>query len=224
MKKDNWKDLNIQSMIRLKKYNQYKFDIFSKLNFQFESGKQLLDVGCGDGIDAQIFIDAFKLKTFGIDVYKDKNIKNIKKLTFKKAGIYEIPYKQEKFDYVFLHDVLHHIDEKKQSYKKHIEGLNELKRVTKQGGYIIIVEGNRYNPLFYPHMVKHFGHEHFRQSYFKKIVLDIFPQAEFIFFESHFYPRPLLSLFKVYEKMMEMVSPRRFLAYNVAIIKKTAKV
>jgi len=214
------KQLSSTNRRELKKYNQYKFDIFSKLNFRFEKGKELLDVGCGDGIDTQIFIDVFKLKTYGIDVYRDKNIKNIKSLFFKEAGIYKIPYKDNKFDYVFLHDVLHHIDEKKQSYKKHIAGLRELERVTKKDGYIIIIEGNRYNPLFYPHMVKHFGHNHFRQSYFKKIVSDVFPQAQFTFFESHFYPQKLLFLFKFYEKFMEFVSPRQFLAYNVAIIKK----
>src|SRR5260221_7974529 len=91
---------------QLSRFNQYKYDIFSKLNFEFKKDKKILDVGCGDGIDADIFIKVFKLKTYGIDVYKDANIPSIKNLVFKIAGIYKIPYKDKEFDYIFLHDVL----------------------------------------------------------------------------------------------------------------------
>src|SRR5438552_377375 len=88
---------------QLSHLNQYKYDIFSKLNFTFKKGKKILDVGCGDGLDADIFIKVFKLRTYGIDVYKDANISSIKNLVFKTAGIYKIPYKDKEFDYVFLH-------------------------------------------------------------------------------------------------------------------------
>ena len=43
----------------LSKYGQYKHDFFNKLAFTFNSGKNLLDVGCGDGIDMDIFVDIF---------------------------------------------------------------------------------------------------------------------------------------------------------------------
>ena len=102
-------------------------------------------------------------------------------------------------------------------------GLRELKRVCKKGGFVIIVEGNRYNPLFFPHMVKMKGHEHFRQSYFKKIIAEVFSNdsVNFKFFEAHLYPKPLLSVFKIYEFFMEHLIPKKFIAYNAAIIKKT---
>jgi ubiquinone/menaquinone biosynthesis C-methylase UbiE len=206
-------------MKNLKKYGQYKNDLFTKLNFEFKKDKKLLDVGCGDGSDAEIFIREFKLNTYGIDIYKDKNIKNVKGLKFKKAGIYNIPFKNASFDYVFLHDVLHHIDEPKQRYKKHIEGLNELKRVVKKNGYIIIVEANRYNPLFYPHMVKMRGHNHFKQKYFKKIVKDVFSNAKFFHFEAHLYPSSYLRIWKLYEYIMEKLISKKFNAYNVVVIK-----
>lgn len=197
----------------LKKYGQYKNDIFNKLDFNFEKGKKILDLGCGDCSDAEIFIKEYGLDTYGIDIYKHVNVEKTNNLKFSEAGIFVIPFPNETFDYVFLHDILHHIDEEKQSYEKHIAGLKELKRVVKKGGYIIIVEGNRYNPLFYPHMVKMMGHNHFKQSYFKKIIKDVFDQASFKFFESHLYPKKYIKIWKIYEKLMEKCIPDSFLAY-----------
>ncbi len=204
--------------------HQYRDDIFNKLNFDFKAGKTLLDLGCGDGEDSKVFINHYKLDTYGIDVYENDNIKTISLLKFQIAGIYEIPFEDNKFDYVFFHDVLHHIDEETQSYEKHLAGLKEVLRVVKPGGKIIIVEGNRFNPLFYPHMVKKLGHEHFTQSYFTEIVNNAYTSQtiEFKHFESHFYPTKYLGFFKFYEWLMENFSPTMFLAYNVAIVTKHA--
>ena len=206
--------------LNLSRYGQYKKDIFEKLDFNFMAGRRLLDLGCGDGSDADIFLNEYKLDVYGVDIYEHENLKKIKGLKFEKGGIDKIPFKDSEFDYVFLHDVLQHIDENGQRKSKHLAGLRELKRVCKNGGTIIIVEGNRYNPLFYPHMVKMLGHNHFKQSYFNDIVLQIFPGAIFKYFEAHLYPPKYLSFWKLYEKIMESIIPHKFRAYNVAIIKK----
>ena len=206
----------------IEEIKQYRDDIFDKLGLSFIKGKRLLDIGCGDGGDAEIFIKEFGLTVCGVDVYQHKNISKVKGLNYKKAGIYSLPFSNNFFDYVFLHDVLHHIDEPKQRYKKHILGLEEIKRVCKKNGIIIIVEANRYNPLLYPHIVLMEGHDHFKQGYFKKLINGAFNKnnVEFKYFEAHLYPRKLLKLFKVYEKIMERFSfLKPFLAYNVAIIK-----
>jgi ubiquinone/menaquinone biosynthesis C-methylase UbiE len=201
---------------RISRYNQYKNDIFNKLDFDFERNKKILDVGCGDGSDLEIFANEFDLNVFGIDIYRHGNIKPGR---FMLADILNLPFKDRVFDYVFLHDVLHHIDETNQNNLLHIQALKELTRVCSPEGYIIIVEANRYNPLLYPHMVKLQGHNHWRQSYFIKIINAIFKNPEFKFFEAHFYPWFLKHIFKIYEFLMENFSPKCLLAYNVAIIK-----
>lgn len=121
-------------MDNFKKYGQYKRDIFKKLGFNFEKGKKILDVGCGDCIDTEIFMNEYGLDTYGIDIFKHGNVNKSDSLNFSIAGIYGIPHEDDCFDYVFLHDVLHHIDEKNQNYEKHKDGLTELLRVTKKGG------------------------------------------------------------------------------------------
>lgn len=201
--------------------SQYKNDVFKKMGINFEKGKKLLDVGCGDCVDDRIFIQRYKLKVFGIDVYEHENVKKTKGLGFKKGSIYKIPYKNDEFDYIFLHDVLHHIDEKNQSLKLHMAGLSELKRVCKKEGKIIILEANRFNPLFYPHMVLMNHHNHFKQSYFKKIICSKFKKVEFKYFEAHAYPVSVKNVFKVYEWLMEKIPfLSSFRSYNLAIINK----
>lgn len=211
--------------IDLTKYGQYKNDIFNKLNIDLEPRKKMLDVGCGDGLDSTIFINELDLDTYGIDIYRDKNIDKVKNLNFKEASIYNIPFPDDNFDYIFLHDVLHHIDEETQSNVNHVKALSELKRILKKGGILIILEGNRYNPLFYPHMVKIMGHNHWRQKYFIKTINNVFSDktcsVNFDFFEAHLYPRNFIWFWKFYESLMEKFSPKSFLAYNVAFVKKT---
>lgn len=203
------------------KYSQYKNDFFNKLGVDFKKGKKILDVGCGNGTEAQVFIKSYGLDFYGVDIYKNPNIKK-NKLNFEIGTIHKIPYKSEGFDYVYAHDVLHHIDEKNPSDRSVLLGLKELRRVCKKNGYIVIIEANRYNPLFYPHMVLMKKHNHLTQSKFKRLVNEEFEKDNvyFKFFEVHSYPSKFLYFFKVYECIAEKIFPKRFLAYNCVVIQK----
>lgn len=197
--------------------DRYRKDIFTKLGVFFKKGSTILDVGCGDGVLTSFFSEMPGLKVYAIDIYRslllDSSIK------FKKGSIYKIPFRDNSFDYIFLKNIMHHVDEPRQKKDRHKKALLELKRVCKKKGKIIIIEANRYNPLFYPHMVIFGKHDHFRQGYFISLVNSIFPTVEFKFFEAHLCPFPLfMKVFKLYERLMELFSPRAFLAYNVAII------
>ena len=204
----------------LERSSQYHRDLFQKLNFSFKKGKRILDIGCGEGVDSSIFSRPYKLETHASDLFRHKNFDKLKRIKFKTGSIFKLSYPNTFFDYVFLHDVLHHVDEPHQSKNRHTAALKEAYKVVKNRGSLIIVEGNRYNPMFYPHMVLMLGHNHFTQSYFKHLILELFPQAKFKFFEAHVYPHGWIWIFKVYEWLMEHMVPESFRAYNVAIITK----
>lgn len=200
-------------------HDQYKNDLFRKMNFNFIKGKSVLDVGCGDGSDSEIFFKKYGLKTYGTDVYEHDVIKKDRSfLNFKIGSVFDIPFPDGFFDYVFMHDVLHHVDEPEQRRYYHIKALKELKRVVKKDGFVIIVEGNRYNPLFYPHMVLIRNHQHFPQKYFIDIVSEVYPKAEFRFFECHAYPTRFKFIWKFYDYLMDKFSPKSFLSYNLSVI------
>ena len=197
---------------------QYRYDIFNKLNYQFISGKKIIDIGCGPGYNSVILRDIYNLKVSSIDVYEHTNIKKYK-LFFKLGSITDLPYPSNSFDYIYIQDVLHHIDEINQDRKIHIKSLIEMKRVIKsRNGSIIIVEANRYNPFFYPHMVKIKKHNHFTQKYLNDLVIEVFPNAEFKYFETHYYIDKFPIVWKTYEKIMEKYAPQSILSYNIAII------
>ena len=84
----------------------------------------------------------------------------------------------------------------------------------------LIVEANRYNPIFYPHMTLALGHEHFTRSRFRALVTAVFPTARFGAFEAHYVPRldrvPRLQHFV--EEGLERFPPvRPLLSYNFAV-------
>lgn len=178
--------------------------------------KKVLDLGCGNGEDA-VELARFAKLVIGIDIEKKSEWKKIKakNLKFKIAFAEKLPYKNDTFDGLFLKDVIHHVKDMDKTLK-------EIKRVTTKNALIILIEGNRYNPLFYIHMTKIHGHEHLTQNHFKKLVIKYFPQARFEHFESHYIPFLPLEVMKIYKKVEKLVSKLPFikplLSYNIAII------
>lgn len=201
-------------------FDDFRYDTLRKLNFPFIKGKKLLDIGCGNGRNSKIFRDIFELEVTSVDIYEHENVKKYA-LSFLKEGLPKLSFPDSTFDYVFLSDVLHHIDEEKQNFYNHKKALEEIKRVVKNSGYTIVIEGNRYNPLFYPHMVLLKKHNHFTQKYFVKLLTAVFADPIFKFFEVHSYPRAIKRIVPIYEYIMEHFLPKRFLAYNVCIAKVT---
>jgi ubiquinone/menaquinone biosynthesis C-methylase UbiE len=197
-------------------YGQYKNDFFAKLDFDFQEGRSLLDVGCGDCTDLDIFKEKYGLKARGVDVFRHERAGDLG-IDFTPGSALDLPFDDGTFDYVFSHDMLHHVREGRADRGEHIQCLREMRRVTAQGGYTIVVEANRYNPLFYPHMVLMRGHHHLSRSYFLAIVKEVFDEVLLKTFEAHLYPEKGLRFFKSYERAMERWAPPVLLAYNAAI-------
>lgn len=116
--------------------------IFEKLLSNIEAG-EILDVGCGSGQFIEILVRSLKsFKTItGVDVDKESlreaNEKfQGKEFRFLKAGSQELPFEDEAFDTVVISKALHHVEDP-------VASLTEMKRVLKQGGYLLINEMHR---------------------------------------------------------------------------------
>src|SRR5215216_1216789 len=96
----------------------------------------------------------------------------------------------------------------------------EYRRVLKPGGTALIVEANRYNPIFFVHMTKMLGHEHFPRKRFHALVRSAFPDARFGAFEARFIPpaEGILKVQEAVENILERVPGySRLVAYNFAV-------
>lgn len=197
----------------------FKKDFYQRIGgLQCFKNKKVLDVGCGDGEDA-LYISKFAKSVVGLDIQPHKTWEKLKNRNLRfELGVGEkLPFKNNSFDGVFVKDVLHHVDRLDKT-------LREVRRVVAPGGVVVIIEGNRYNPLFYIHMTKIGGHEHLPQEKFKKVILKYFPNPQFIHFEAHFIPSVSVSFLRFIisiEKIMDKIKILRpILSYNCAIVKK----
>lgn len=89
--------------------------------------KNLLVVGCGEGIEAAILAQKLKAKVVGIDI-DDNFDKEARKFAALETGDAEnLLFKDETFDFVFSYHALEHIPNPKKAIK-------EIHRVLKKGG------------------------------------------------------------------------------------------
>lgn len=199
---------------------EYRKRILEKIlaNVPLTGQESAVDIGCGEGGDCDLLSRSVK-KVVGIDIELNHSWKKNKKekIGFSVADICNLPFPDESFELVFEKDVLHHVED-------HVKASREISRVTKTGGKIICVEGNRYNPLFYFHMTLLKGHEHFTKSFFKKLMKTYSVHVRFLAVESRVYPtrnKRLLRLIHYIEDLLENIPLiRNYLCYNIAIIEK----
>lgn len=193
--------------------------IYEQVQINRLTGRNILDVGCGSGVVSRFLATIGKFVTaFDIQEFLEWKTKRPKNLTFAIANAEKMPYEGKKFSGIFLQDVLHHV-----RYPEKV--LKEIDRVTKKGSVIIIVEGNRYNPMFYIHMTKMRGHEHLTHTTFQRIIKTRFKKVTFFQFESHYIPYINYPLYICIEACIEKIftiTPllNRFKSYNLAIIEK----
>jgi len=118
--------------------NWYK-DSFSYLKYipsdVFRGGKIGLDVGCGSGAD-MIHLSQYGPRLIGIDMSDSiqvarENVKNFKNISVAQANLYNLPFKDERFDFVYSFGVLHHLPDPE-------KGFRALVSKAKKGGSVII--------------------------------------------------------------------------------------
>ena len=183
-----------------------------KLGHTFHGNEKLLDAGCGDGGVARLLRQRVR-EVVAVDVEASAAWREEPGLTFAVADAEELPFADASFDVVHSKDSLHHMDSPELA-------LAEYRRVLKSQGSALIIEANRYNPLFYPHMTLALGHEHFTRRRFRSLVSVVFPEARFGAFEAHYVPRldRTLALQGFVEEALERFPPARpLLSYNFAV-------
>jgi SAM-dependent methyltransferase len=191
---------------------RYRLRCLDKLGYAFRGDEAALDAGCGDGGVARLLRRRVH-EVVAIDVEPSPAWRDEPGLTFAVADAETLPFPVARFDLVHSKDSLHHMESPERA-------LTEYRRVLKHGGSALIVEANRYNPLFFPHMTLALGHEHFSRRRFHALVSAVFPDARFGAFEAHYAPglRRGLALQHAIEEGLERFPPfRPLLSYNFAI-------
>ncbi|UZR96752.1 methyltransferase domain-containing protein (plasmid) [Chondrinema litorale] len=118
----------------------------------WEEKSSILEVGCGVGAQTKIITKQNPTSHFTSIDFSEKSLLKaqetinsigIENVTFKKADVYELPFKNESFDHVFVCFVLEHLE-------KAESALKELKRVLKKNGTLTVIEGDHGSTFFYP--------------------------------------------------------------------------
>jgi len=194
----------------------YQETVFRRLGLTLQGSERVLDLGCGDGSDADWFARRAR-STVGIDLREHPRWAALTRpgLRFDCADAQALAFEDDSFDLVFMKDVLHHAGNPSAV-------LTEARRLCASPGRIYIVEGNRFNPIFYLHMTLMLGHQHFRRPAFYALVRRVFPDARFIQFEAHVYPVSAAWALRVlygFESAVDVIpGVRRLAAYNAAIV------
>lgn len=191
---------------------RYRLRCLDKLGFTFGGDEAVLDAGCGNGGVARLIRERVH-SVVAIDVEPHEAWVDEPGLSFAVAHAEQLPFADARFDVVHSKDSLHHMRAPERA-------IAEYRRVLKPEGSALIIEANRYNPLFYPHMTLALGHEHFSRNRFRELVTTAFLQARFGSFEAHYVPRLErgLALQHAVEEALERLPPfRPFLSYNFAV-------
>jgi len=200
---------------------EYRRRVYQKINLEIRPGMKVLDLGCGDGFDSDYFAQK-GATVLGIDTISSRHWQQLKKrhplLTFQVGNAEKLSLSSGSFNLVYAKDVAHHTQNPQKFFK-------EALRMTKRGGRLVVVEANRYNPLFYFHLTLLGGHQHFKRGDFKRLINKIKGKnkVRFLEFEAHVFPLPkgLRKIFCLIQDGLEKsFFWRPFLSYNCAVIEK----
>lgn len=128
-------------------FGEYKVRIICQ-EVEFKNKVKVLDLGCGDGLNAVFFDKYFPgMQYYGLDISKEcirQAEKTIQRsnVSFNLYDGKTIPFDDNQFDIILIACVLHHVP-----YNKHYGLLKECRRILKKQGYLYIFEHNPFNPV-----------------------------------------------------------------------------
>lgn len=118
----------------------------------YPSGSKILEAGCGVGAQTiTLARNNPESAITSIDISEDSIVEARRKIEaagcdnvkFRQADIFNLPYKPESFDHIFICFVLEHLTQP-------VNALYCLKKLLKPGGTITVIEGDHGSTFFYP--------------------------------------------------------------------------
>lgn len=193
----------------------YHARLWSAVAPHLDGRRRILEVGCGSGDDARRLAAAgHDVVAVDVEAHPGWDRRHGASLTFMEASAERLPLDDGDFDAALERDALHHVNEPGRAVR-------ELRRVLRPGGVAVVVEANRYNPLFYAHMTRLHGHDHFSHGYLRGLLDGAFDEVEVRMLETRAYPfvgDSLMPAVRAWERGVERVPGlRRIAAYAVAV-------
>jgi SAM-dependent methyltransferase len=142
---------NLKEKIRLQDQASTLVELLHSDTF-YPDGCQVLEAGCGVGAQTiTLARNSPNAHITSVDI-SDSSIAEARKkidragytnVLFKQADIFNLPFKPESFDHIFVCFVLEHL-------ARPVEALRSLKTLLKVGGTITVIEGDHGSTCFYP--------------------------------------------------------------------------
>lgn len=176
--------------------------------------RRVLEVGCGTGDDARRLAAAgHEVVALDVEAH-DAWALDSPGVEFVAASAERLPFPDADFDAVIERDALHHMGEPGRA-------LREMRRVLRADGVAVIVECNRFNPLFYLHMTRLHGHDHFSTGYLRGLLEATFDEVDLRMLETRAYPfvpDGAMPAVRGWERLVETTPGlRRLAAYAIAV-------
>jgi SAM-dependent methyltransferase len=146
----------------------YRQRLFQGLKVPVVRRGRALDLGCGEGEEALLFaglgyqVDAVDLAPHA--AWKANARRGRGKVKFK-AGDASAIKGRAVYDLVYEKDMLHHANDP-------VAALRRMAALCKPGGEVLVVEANRWNPVFYVHLTLLGEHDHFSGPKFKRLLAE----------------------------------------------------
>jgi ubiquinone/menaquinone biosynthesis C-methylase UbiE len=183
----------------------------------FTARSRVLDAGCGEGQVSEV-LGEWGCQVTGIDVEcKNSAVERRQGCggIFCEASAEALPFPDAQFDAAVVKDAFHHM-------KNPAQALAELRRVVRAGGPIVVIEANRFNPVFYLHLTLLGEHDHFTRRGLRRFLAAAGSLQAYTMAESRCLPWDapwLLGFLNIGEEILErlrLFNP--WLTYQIAVV------